>query len=61
MFKINHPEYPARITTKDPFYYQNVPYFETKSLLKNKNFVSDKEFGDEIILVNLILTHEVFL
>ena len=41
MFKINHPEYPARITTKDPFYYQNVPYFESKILKKYENVWSD--------------------
>ena len=27
MFPTNHPQYPARITTKDPFYYKNVPYW----------------------------------
>jgi len=31
---------------------KNVPRFETDSLLKNERFVSSKEFGNEIILVN---------
>ena len=31
---------------------KNVPNFEAESLLKNENFVSTKEFGNEIILVN---------
>ena len=31
---------------------KNVPKFETDSLLKNERFVSSKEFGNEIILVN---------
>ena len=31
---------------------KNVPNFEAESLLKNENFVSSKEFGNEIILVN---------
>ena len=35
---------------------KNVPIFETKSLLKNENFVSSKEFGNEIILVNFFAT-----
>ena len=35
---------------------KNVPNFETKSLLKNENFVSSKEFGNEIILVNFFAT-----
>ena len=39
-------ELPSNLLGKD------VPYFETESLLKNKNFVSSKEFGNEIILVN---------
>ena len=35
---------------------KNVPNFETESLLKNENFVSSKEFGNEIILVNFFAT-----
>ena len=34
----------------------NVPNFEAESLLKNENFVSSKEFGNEIILVNFFAT-----
>ena len=33
---------------------KNVPNFETESLLKNENFISSKEFGNEIILVNFL-------
>ena len=35
---------------------KNVPNFETKSLLKNEKFVSSKEFGNEIMLVNFFAT-----
>ena len=35
---------------------KNVPNFETESLLKNENFVSSKEFGNEIMLVNFFAT-----
>ena len=35
---------------------KNVPRFETESLLKNERFVSSKEFGNEIILVNFFAT-----
>ena len=35
---------------------KNVPIFESESLLKNENFVSSKEFGNEIILVNFFAT-----
>ena len=35
---------------------KNVPSFEAESLLKNENFVSSKEFGNEIILVNFFAT-----
>ena len=35
---------------------KNVPNFEAESLLKNENFVSTKEFGNEIILVNFFAT-----
>jgi len=46
-----HPsELPSTLLDK------NVPNFDTKSLLKNENFVSSKEFGNEIILVNFFAT-----
>ena len=35
---------------------KNVPMFETESLLKKDRFVSSKEFGNEIILVNFFAT-----
>ena len=35
---------------------KNVPNFEAESLLKNEIFVSSKEFGNEIILVNFFAT-----
>ena len=35
---------------------KNVPNFKTESLLKNENFVSSKEFGNEIALVNFFAT-----
>ena len=35
---------------------KNVPKFETASLLKDENFFSYKEFGNEITLVNLFAT-----
>ena len=35
---------------------KNVPKFESESLLKNKNFVSSEEFGNEIVLVNFFAT-----
>ena len=35
---------------------KNVPNFKTESLLKNKDFVSSKEFGNEKILVNFFAT-----
>ena len=35
---------------------KNVPKFETESLLKKERFVSSKEFGNEIILVNFFAT-----
>ena len=35
---------------------KNVPEFETKTLLKNTDFVSLQEFGDEIIIVNFFAT-----
>ena len=43
----NPSELPSALLNKD------VPKFETESLLKNENFVSSKEFGNEITLVNL--------
>ena len=35
---------------------KKVPKFETESLLKDKNFISSMEFGNEIILVNFFAT-----
>ena len=35
---------------------KNVPKFEAESLLKNKRFISSKEFKNEIILVNFFAT-----
>jgi len=35
---------------------KNIPKFETESLLKKDRFVSSKEFGNEIILVNFFAT-----
>ncbi len=35
---------------------KKVPKFETESLLKNEDFISSNEFGDEIILVNFFAT-----
>ena len=35
---------------------KNVPNFEAESLLKNENFISSKEFGNEIVLVNFFAT-----
>ena len=35
---------------------KNVPRFETESLLKDEKFISSKEFGNEIILVNFFAT-----
>jgi len=35
---------------------KNVPKFESESLLKNKNFISSEEFGNEIVLVNFFAT-----
>ena len=46
----NPLELPSNLLNK------NVPNFETESLLKNENFVSTKEFGNEIILVNFFAT-----
>jgi len=46
----NPSELPSNLLDK------SVPNFETKSLLKNENFVSSKEFGNEIIIVNFFAT-----
>jgi len=35
---------------------KNVPKFQSKSLLKNQNFISSEEFGKEIVLVNFFAT-----
>jgi len=35
---------------------KKVPKFETELLLKNKNFFSSKEFGNELVLVNFFAT-----
>ena len=35
---------------------KKVPSFETKSLLKNENFISTDEFGNEKVLVNFFAT-----
>ena len=46
----NPLELPSNLINKE------VPDFETKSLLKNENFISSEEFGNEIILVNFFAT-----
>ena len=46
----SHFDLPSNLLDK------NVPNFEAESLLKNKNFISTKEFGTEIILVNFFAT-----
>ena len=46
----NPAELPSNLLDK------NVPNFETESLLKNENFISSKEFGNEIVLVNFFAT-----
>ena len=46
----NPSEIPSNLLNK------NIPKFETESLLKNERFVSSKEFGKEIILVNFFAT-----
>ena len=46
----NPSELPSNLLNK------NVPNFNTKSLLKNKNFISSEHFGNEIILVNFFAT-----
>ena len=46
----NPSEIPSNLLNK------NVPNFETKLLLKNKDFVSSREFGNEKVLVNFFAT-----
>ena len=46
----NPSEVPSNLLNK------KVPKFETESLLKKNKFVSSKEFGNEIILVNFFAT-----
>ena len=46
----NPSELPSNLLNK------NVPKFEALSLLKNKNFISSQEFGNEIVLVNFFAT-----
>ena len=46
----NPSELPSNLLDK------NVPKFETESLLKNEKFISSKEFGNRVILVNFFAT-----
>jgi len=46
----NPSEIPSNLIDK------KIPNFETNSLLKNEKFISAKEFGNEIILVNFFAT-----
>ena len=46
----NPSELPSTLLDK------NVPKFETESLLKVEKFISSKEFGNEILLVNFFAT-----
>ena len=46
----NPSEIPSNLLNK------SVPKFKTKTLLKNKNFISSTEFGNEVILVNFFAT-----
>ena len=46
----NPSELPSNLINKA------VPKFETENLLKNKNFISSREFGNEKILVNFFAT-----
>ena len=46
----NPSELPSNLLNK------NVPEFETESLFKNRNFISSKEFGNKITLVNFFAT-----
>ena len=46
----NPSELPSNLLDK------NIPKFETESLLRKERFISSKEFGNEIILVNFFAT-----
>ena len=46
----NPSEIPSNLLNK------NVPNFEVESLLKKERFISSKEFGNEVILVNFFAT-----
>ena len=46
----NPSEIPSNLLNK------SVPVFEAETLFKNKNFISSKEFGSEVILVNFFAT-----
>ena len=46
----NPSEIPSNLLNKE------VPKFETKTLLKTEKFISSKEFGNEVILVNFFAT-----
>ncbi len=46
----NPSELPSNLIDK------NVPEFRTKTLIKNKNFISSEEFGNQIVLVNFFAT-----
>ena len=35
---------------------KDIPSFQSKSLFKNKKFISNDEFGNEIVLVNFFAT-----
>ena len=50
MIERNPSEIPSNLLDK------KVPQFETKSLLKDENFISAQEFGNEIVLVNFFAT-----
>jgi len=46
----NPTEIPSNLLNK------NVPEFKTSTLIKDKNFVSSVEFGNEVVLVNFFAT-----
>ena len=46
----NPSELPSNLLNK------SVPNFETESLIKDSNFVSSQEFGNEIVMVNFFAT-----
>ncbi len=50
MIERNPSEIPSNLLNK------KVPQFETKSLLEDESFISAKEFGNEIVLVNFFAT-----